>query len=304
MQAAGARASACGQLQHLGQRLRRDLLAKGGIGEQALLAEGAQPGVEPSGAAIHKMVAVHQHGHGGQAAQRGLALAPGLQRGSIGQQAGRVRVVNAPRGKNVGCRQARHRNTRHRGARQGDGVLEIARAARLQIGHHAGGSAQRRQVNRGRARRHPHHAARGARGPRIELRPCHAAQACLHAGMRRVHPHQRSARQRALQLPGIRRIQHRRACERVVDVRKAQARLGGQALHHRRARGRGDIGGEPQQHGRSLIGAIGCASLDGMHLRRSQQQAPQCRAQDERVHGWADGPPAASGADTARVSGM
>ena len=80
MQSAGARASACGQLQHLGQRLRRDLLAKGGIGEQALLAEGAQPGVEPSGAAIDKMVAVHQHGHGGQALQFGLAPAPCLQR--------------------------------------------------------------------------------------------------------------------------------------------------------------------------------------------------------------------------------
>ena len=80
MQAAGTSASFGGQLQHLGQRLRRDLLAKGGIGEQALLAESAQPGVEPLRAAVDEVVAVHQHGHGGQAAQRGLALAPCLQR--------------------------------------------------------------------------------------------------------------------------------------------------------------------------------------------------------------------------------
>ena len=222
----------------------------------------------------------------------------------MGQQAGGVGVVDATGGQDLGRGQGGHGNTRHGGTRQGDGALQVARAAGLQVSRHAGWRFERSHVGCGHSGGHPDQAAGGTCRMGIELRPCHAAQACLHAGMRRVYPHQRSARQRALQLPGIRRIQHRRARERVVDVRKAQARLGGQALHHRRARGRGDIGGEPQQHGRSLIGAIGCASRDGMHLRRSQQQAPQCRAQDERVHGWAGGPPAASGADTARVSGM
>ena len=131
MQAAGAGTTDRGHFQHFGQRQRRDLLTKGGIGEQALLPEGAQPGIEPLGAAIDKVVAVHQHGHGGQAAQRGLALAPSLQRGSMGQQAGRVGVVDAPGGQDVGRGQAGQGHTRHRGVRQGDGVLEIAWAACL-----------------------------------------------------------------------------------------------------------------------------------------------------------------------------
>ncbi|MNV23233.1 hypothetical protein D3C71_1142400 [compost metagenome] len=296
MQAAGASASFSGQLQNLGQGLRRDLLAKGGIGEQALLAEGAQPGIEPFGAAIHKMVAVHQHGHGGQAAQCGLALAPGLQRSGVGQQAGRVGVVDAPAGQDVGRGQGRHRNTRHRGARQGDGALQVARAAGLQVGHHVAGRIERGQVGGGGARRHPDHAARGAHRTCIELRPRHAAQACLHAGMWRIHPHQRSARQRALQLLGLCRVQHRWATQRVVDMHKAQTRLGGQTLHHGRAWGGGDVGGEPEQHGRRLR---------GLHQRCSQKQAPQCRAQNQRLHGLAgSAAPAPASAGATPVSGM
>ena len=131
---------------------------------------------------------------------------------------------------------------------------------------------------------------------RIKLRPRHAAQAHLYAGMRRIHPHQRSARQRALQLLGLCRVQHRWATQRVVDMHKAQTRLASQALHHGRARGGGDVGGEPEQHGRRLR---------GLHQRRSQQQAPQCHAQNQRLHGLAgSAAPAPASAGATPVSGM
>ena len=49
----------------------------------------------------------------------------------------------------------------------------------------------------------------------------------------------------------------------------------------------------------------GFLSLDGMHQRRSQQQAPQCHAQNQRPHGLAgSAAPAPASAGATPVSGM
>ena len=119
-----------------------ELLAKHGIGPQALVRKHPQPDVEPGGLAVDEMVAVHQHSHGRLALPLGLGGLPRRHGARIAEDAGRIGVVQAARGPGSGLGQRRGRRSPLPRIGQLPGVAQVGRATRLKVGHHALGHAR------------------------------------------------------------------------------------------------------------------------------------------------------------------